>query len=546
MMKKYAIGIDYGTLSARALLVDLENGAEAAVSEYVYRRPLLTAADFDGAAPENAAALQDPQDYLDALAFTVRGVLEGAGVQPQAVVGLGIDVTSSTVLPVTDTGEPLCFQPAFQNEPQAYLKLWKHHSAAAEADAITALAEKRREPWLELYGNKVSSEWFFPKLYEVFNKAPDVYAAMFRYVEAADWLVWRLTGQEVHSACMAGYKSLWKGQYPGRDFWAELHPGFADVIGTKVSVEVQPTGTKAGVLTEEGARLCGLLPGTAVAVPIIDAHAALPAAGIVDDGKLMMIIGTSTCHIVMNKEEKKVRGICGSVMDGVAPGYAAYEAGQPCVGDGLGWFVQNAVPEHYAKAAREAGKSIFDYLNEKAEKIGAGENRVLALDWFNGNRSPLADFDLSGLFLGLTLKTKPEEIYRAIIEATAFGTKMIVDLYTESGVEIRELYASGGIPRKNPFFMQIYADVLGKEITVAESRQAGSLGSAIFAAVSSGYFASLPEAAAMLAEKCRTVYRPNLENTEKYARLYAEYKTLCDYFGRGGNDVMKRLLKNNG
>lgn len=542
-MKKYAIGIDYGTLSARALLVDLENGAEAAVSEYVYKHPLLTEADFDGAAPEQSAALQDPQDYLDALRSTIRGVLDKAQVDPADVVGLGIDVTSSTVLPVMENAEPLCSLPEFRNEPHAYVKLWKHHSAQAEADAITKIAVERGAPWLELYSNKVSSEWFFPKLYEVFNKAPKVYDAMFRYVEAADWLVWKITGQEVHSACMAGYKSLWKGKYPERDFWEALHPGFADVIGTKVSTEVQPTGTKAGVVTESGAKLTGLLPGTAVAVPIIDAHSALPAAGIVDDGKLMMIIGTSTCHIVMNREEKKVRGICGSVMDGVAPGYAAYEAGQPCVGDGLNWFIQNCVPENYTLNARSLGKTIFEYLNEMAAKIGAGENRVLVLDWWNGNRSPLADFDLSGLILGLTLKTKPEEIYRAIIEATAFGTKMIVDLYTESGVQIRELYASGGIPRKNPFFMQIYADVLGKDITVAKSQQAGSLGSAIFAAVSSGYFASLPQAAAVLAEKCDTVYHPNLENTKKYERLYREYAELCAYFGQGGNDVMKRLLR---
>lgn len=541
-MKKYVIGIDYGTLSARALLLDVTNGEETAVYEYVYRRPLLTAEDFSGTAPDASAALQDPQDYLDALGVTIRGVLEESGVDAGDVIGLGIDVTSSTVLPVDENGEPLCMQPEFKNEPQAYVKLWKHHSAQPEADEITTLAEAQNVPWLSLYGNKVSSEWFFPKLYEVFHKAPKLYRAMFRYVEVADWLVWKLTGNETHSACMAGYKSLWKGKYPESSFWEALNPGFADVIGTKVSEQIQPTGTKAGALTQAGEELTGLLPGTAVAVPIIDAHAALPAAGIVDDGKLMMIIGTSTCHIVMNREEKEVRGICGSVMDGVAPGYAAYEAGQPCVGDGLNWFVKNCVPESYAVAAREAGKSIFDYLNEKAAKIPSGENRVLVLDWWNGNRSPLADFDLSGLILGLTLKTRPEEIYRAIIEATAFGTKMIVDLYINSGVEIRELYASGGIPRKNPFFMQIYADVLGKEITIAKSRQGGSLGSAIFAAVSSGYFASLPEAAEVLAEKCTEVYVPNLENTEKYAKAYAEYAELCKYFGQGGNDVMKRLL----
>lgn len=542
-MKKYVIGIDYGTLSARALLVDLTNGEETAAFEYVYRCPLLTAEDLGGVAPEASAALQDPQDYLDALGVTVRGVLQTAGARAEDVVGLGIDVTSSTVLPVDEGGEPLCNRPEFKSEPQAYVKLWKHHSAQPQADEITALAQEKKVPWLPLYGNKVSSEWFFPKLYEVYQKAPAVYNTMFRYMEVADWLVWKLTGNEVHSACMAGYKSLWKGKYPERAFWEALHPGFADVIGTKVSKEVQPTGTKAGVLSEAGAALTGLLPGTAVAVPIIDAHAALPAAGIVDDGKLMMIIGTSTCHIVMNREEKEVHGICGSVMDGVAPGYAAYEAGQPCVGDGLGWFIQNCVPESYTTAARAEGKNIFDYLNEKAASVPSGENRVLVLDWWNGNRSPLADFDLSGLILGLTLKTKPEEIYRAMIEATAFGTKMIVDLYMESGVEIRELYASGGIPRKNPFFMQIYADVLGKEIKIARSRQGGALGSAIFAAVSSGYFDSLPAAAEALAEKCTQVYIPNPENTKKYARAYAEYADLCKYFGQGGNDVMKRLLR---
>ena len=542
-MKKYAIGIDYGTLSARALLVDLTTGAEAAVSEYVYKKPLLTGADFSGIAPDAAAALQDPQDYLDALGQTIRAVLAEAGAEPVQVVGIGMDVTSSTVLPVDENAEPLCFSAAFRNEPEAYLKLWKHHSAQPEADALTALAETRQEPWLPVYGGKVSSEWFFPKLLEVYHKAPDVYNAMFRYVETADWLTWVLTGQEVHSACMAGYKSLWKGKYPDRAFWAAADPGFADVIGTKVAEAVHPTGTKAGVLTEKGAALTGLLPGTAVAVPIIDAHAALPGAGVVEDGKLMMIIGTSTCHIVMNKEEKAVPGICGSVLDGVAPGYAAYEAGQPCVGDCLGWFMQNCLPESYTAAARAAGKTNFDYLNEKAAQIPAGENGVLVLDWWNGNRSPLADFDLSGLILGLTLRTKPEEIYRAIIEATAFGTKMIVDLYREHGVEIRELVASGGIPRKNPFFMQIYADVLGQEITVAKSRQAGALGSAVFAAVSSGYFATLPEAAAVMAEKCDTVYRPNPEHTAKYEKQYAEYKTLCDYFGRGGNDVMKRSVR---
>lgn len=541
VMDKYVIGVDFGTLSARALLVNAVTGEEKAVAECAYKRPLLTSDDLCGAEIEENAALQTPADYLEALKSTIQGVLSEADITAESVVGIGIDVTSSTVLPVDENAEPLCAMPEFKNEPQAYMKLWKHHSAQAEADLMTELAQSRNEEWLSLYGGKVSSEWFFPKLYEVLRKAPRVYEKMFRYVEAADWIAWKLTGNEVHSACMAGYKALWKNGYPDKSFWKSLDSAFSDVIGTKVSEKISATGSSAGVISGLGAKLTGLLPGTAVAVPIIDAHAALPAAGIVDDGKLMMIIGTSTCHIIMDKNELPISGICGSVVDGIAPGFSAYEAGQPCVGDCLGWFIENCVPNRYFEEAKGAGMSIYDLLNQKAAAIKPGENTVLALDWWNGNRSPLADFDLTGMLIGLTLNTRPEEIYRAIIEATAFGTKAIVELYERNGIVIREVYASGGIPRKNPFLMQIYADILGKDIKVAKSRQAGALGSAIFAAASAGCFDSLASAAAAIAEECNTVYQPVSENSREYEKLYSAYAELSEYFGRGSN-VMKRLL----
>ena len=542
-MKKYAVGVDFGTLSARAVLIDLSNGMEAAVSEYVYPNGILTDHFFNGVTMEKTTALQHPQDYLDALGITIRRLLENTGVDAADIVGIGLDVTSSTVLPVMEDGTPLCFAEPFRNEPHAYLKLWKHHSAQREADDMTRIAKERQEPWLGRYGGKVSSEWFFPKLLEIFRKAPDVYRKMFRFVEAADWLVWMLTGEETHSSCMAGYKALWNGAYPEKSFWRALDESFSDVIGTKVSENIRSIGTKAGEINAFGAELTGLKSGTAVVVGGIDAHCALPAAGIVDEGKLLMIIGTSTCHIIMSREEKGVNGICGSVRNGVAPGYVAYEAGQPCVGDCLGWFVKNMVPESYAQEARKAEKTLFQLLDEKAEKLTVGESRLLVLDWWNGNRSPFADYDLTGMILGLTLKTKPEEIYRAIIEGTAFGTRAIVDLYNRSGVPVQALHAAGGIPQKNPFFMQIYADVLGMDIRVTKSTLAGAKGSAIYAAVAGGQFDSLQAAAEVLADPTERIYHPNPENTAKYDKLYREYAALSQYFGNGGNDVMKRLLR---
>lgn len=541
-MKNYVIGVDYGTLSARALLVDTTSGRELASAEFAYPHAVLPLDYFHGIRLPADTALQHPQDYLDALAFTVKSVLEQTKVDPAEVAGIGFDFTSCTVLPVSEDGTPLCFTEEFKGNPHAYAKLWKHHSAQAEADEITALAEGENAPWLSAYGGKVSSEWLFPKLLEVLHKAPEVYEKTARFIEAGDWLTWMLTGTESHSSCMAGYKGLWNKQtgYPTNDFWGKLHPDFGNIIGTKVSEKVLPTGTKAGELTPCGASLTGLKEGTTVAVPIIDAHAALPAAGVVEAGTLMLILGTSSCHIVMSQEEKSVPGICGTVVDGVVPGLVAYEAGQTGVGDSFDWFVKNCVPAKYAEEAASKGVSLFSLLDEKAARYAVGESGVLALDWLNGNRTPYADYDLTGLILGMHLNTPPEAIYRALLESTAFGTKAIVDLYEEHGVEISALCAAGGIAKKNPFLMQMYADVLGKPILVAASTQAGAKGSAVFASVAGGCFNTVQEAAKVIADASDVTYTPNLQNTARYAKLYQEYKTLSHYFAKE-NPVMKKL-----
>ncbi len=542
--KKYSIGVDFGTLSARAALIDLENGAEICVSEYVYPHAILNGGDISGnrSAESLAMQLQHPKDYLDALEYTVKNVIKDSEIQPENVVGIGFDFTACTMLPISADGTPLCFLEKYKNEPHAYAKLWKHHGAQAEADEITALAKENDEEWLNIYGGKVSSEWFFPKIYETLYKAPKVYNDTHRFIEAADWIVLVLTGCESHSSCMAGYKGLWNKEhgYPDNSFWAKLDERMSDIVGTKVSENVLPTGTKAGVLNAFCASLLGLCENTAVAVPIIDAHAALPAAGITESGKLMLILGTSSCHIILSEKEVNVPGICGSVMDGVIAGLCAHEAGQVCVGDSFDWFVKNCVPESYLLEAREKNISIFSLLNSKAEKLSVGQNGLVALDWFNGNRTPYSDSDLSGMLVGLTLHTKPEDIYRAILESTAFGTKTIVDIYEKNGVAVNEVYAAGGISRKNAFLMQMYADVLGKRIKVTSSRQAAAKGSAIFASVSGGYFENASEAAKILADDIEKIYEPNLSNTEKYNKLYGIYVSLSEHFAKSCN-IMKAL-----
>jgi len=542
-MTKYVIGMDFGTLSARGILINLESGEEIAGAEFSYPHGVLDSVMPWGEVLDDGFALQHPKDYLDALAAVTENLLKQSGIGAENVIGLGIDFTSCTMLPVKKDGTPLCFMEKFEKEPQSYAKLWKHHGASSEADLFTKVAEENGEKWLKSYGGKVSSEWLFPKIMETYNKAREVYDEADLFMEAGDWIVMMLTGNISCSSCMAGYKGMWnkKDGFPSKEFFGKLSEGFALVAEEKVTDNILPTGTKAGEVSKAGEKISGLKEGTTVAVPIIDAHASLPAAGITSGGKLMLIIGTSGCHIVMSDKSNDVPGICGRVDDGIIPGYTAYEAGQTCVGDGFGWFVENCVPASYEAEAKEKNMSTFALLTQKAEKLKVGESGLLALDWWNGNRTPYVDFELTGAIFGLTLKTKPEEIYRALIDAVAFGTKTIVDLYKNNGVEIESIYASGGISQKNKMLMQIYADVLGEEIIVNKSKQSGALGVAMFASVAGGYFKTLDEAATVLVSKEADVYKPNMENTKKYDKLYKEYVKLCEYFAESGNDVLKNL-----
>ena len=551
-MHKYSVGVDFGTESGRAVLVDVSDGREVATSVYAYQNGViderLPIAGQDIRLPPDWA-LQDPEDYIRTFQNTIPAVLRQSGVNPAAVIGVGIDFTACTMLPTRSDGTPLCAVPEFRQNPHAWVKLWKHHAAQPEADRINEMARKLGEPWLERYGGKISSEWFFSKVLQILDEAPEIYAAADRMLEAADWVIWQLTGVETRNSCTAGYKAIWSKRegFPRKEYFAALDPRLADVVDKKMKREIIPVGRKAGALTEQAAAWTGLVPGTAVAIANVDAHVAVPAATVTGPGRMVMIMGTSICHMVLGTEEHMVPGICGYVEDGIIPGFFGYEAGQSCVGDHFAWFVENCVPAAYEREAAQQGKDVYQVLEEKAARLKPGESGLVALDWWNGNRSVLVDVDLTGLLIGATLATKAEDIYRALIEATAYGTRVIVEAFENNGVPIHELVACGGLPEKSPLLMQIYSDVTGRPFKISASNQTPALGSAMFGSVAAGKAAggydSIFEAAKTMAHLKDRVYQPIAENQGVYDALFGEYLRLHDHFGRGGDDVMKRLKK---
>jgi L-ribulokinase len=547
---RYAVGVDFGTESGRAVLVDVADGAELGSAVHPYANGVIDRRlpePDDDVVLDHDWALQDPDDYVRTFQVAVPAALRASGVDPDDVVGIGIDFTACTMLPTTADGTPLCRIPELRREPHAWVKLWKHHAAQPEADRINAAARERAEPWLERYGGRISSEWFYAKALQILDEAPGVYRAADRMIEAADWVVWQLTGIETRNSCTAGYKAVWSKRdgFPSEGYFAALDPRFARVVDEKMSRAVVPAGTRAGELTAEAAAWTGLRPGTAVAVANVDAHVSVPACTVTGPGRLVAVMGTSTCHLVLGPEARIVEGMCGVVEDGVIPGLFGFEAGQSGVGDIFAWFVDHAVPPAYHSTAAREGVDLHTVLEREAAALRPGESGLLALDWWNGNRSVLVDADLSGLLVGATLRTRAPEIYRALIEATAFGTRVIVDAFEDAGVPVDEIVACGGLPDRNPLLMQIYADVTGREIRLSASSQTPSLGSAMFAAVAAGSrvggYDDIGEATAAMARLGPRRYVPSNAHRSAYDELYAGYTALHDHFGRGAGDVMKRL-----
>ncbi|HWM56766.1 MAG TPA: ribulokinase [Pseudonocardia sp.] len=536
------VGVDFGTLSGRAVVVRVRDGAELGSAVTAYRHGVL-----DRRLPGSGRllppdwALQVPADYVDVLRTAVPAALAAAHADPAHVVGIGTDFTACTMVPTTADGTPLCELDEFADEPHAYVKLWRHHAAQPQADRINELAEKRREPWLPRYGGLISSEWEFAKGLQVLQEAPAVYAAMQHWVEAADWIVWQLTGSYVRNACTAGYKGILQdGAYPAPEFCRELDPGFEHFVGEKLEHPLGQLGDRAGGLCARAAEWTGLPEGIAVVVGNVDAHVTVPAAQAVEPGHLVAIMGTSTCHVMNGAVLREVPGMCGVVDGGIVPDLWGYEAGQSGVGDIFGWFVEHGVPASYHDTARERGISTHELLSELAAEQAVGEHGLVALDWHSGNRSVLVDHELSGVIVGQTLSTRAEDIYRALLEATAFGTRTIIETFNRAGVPVTELIIAGGL-LKNPLLMQIYADVTNLPLSTIGSEQGPALGSAIHAAVAAQAHPDIRAAAAAMGSLDRAVYRPIPANAAAYDELYAEYTTLHDYFGRGANEVMHRL-----
>lgn len=545
---KFALGIDYGTESGRVVVIRVRDGKLVASAVVPYPDGVIDERLPGGPKLEPDWALQNPLDYLYVLEKGVPKALKGAKVKAEDVVGMGTDFTASSPMPTKADGTPLCAVPQYRKHPHAYVKLWKHHAAQPEANRINEVGRERNEEFIRIYGGKYSSEWFFSKLLQVLDEAPEVYDAMDRFIEAADWIVWQMTGEEKRNTCTAGYKAMWvKGRgFPSRDFYRALNPRLENVIASKVGETFYPLGAKAGGLTALWAKKTGLREGTPVSIGNVDAHVAVPACTVTQPGSLVMIMGTSICHMVLGKERQMVEGMCGTVEDGIVPGLWGFEAGQSAVGDIFAWFFEHGVPDYIHREARKMKAPFQVALEKRAAALKPGQSGVVALDWWNGNRSILVDVDLTGVLLGMTLATRAEEIYRALIEATAFGTRTIVEAFESKGIAVNELVACGGLPEKNRLLMQIYADATGREIKLADPLQTCSaLGSAMHGAVAAGRAAggydSIFEAAQHMARVQKLVYKPHAERHAVYNRLFKEYQTLHDYFGRGANDVMKRL-----
>ena len=542
--RRAVIGIDFGTLSGRAVVVDAADGSTLGSAVHEYAHGVLTdALPGGGARLPHDWALQVPADYLDVLKQAVPKALAAAGVTADEVIGVGTDFTACTILPTLADGTPLCETAEFRDRPHAYVKLWRHHAAQPQADRINALAHERREPWIARYGGKLSAEWALAKGLHLLEEDPEVYAAMDHWVEAADWIIWRLCGTYVRNICTAGYKAVYQdGRYPSREFLAALDPRFTDFFDVKVAQPLGELGRPAGGLTAEAAAWTGLRPGTPVAVGNVDAHVTAPAAQAIAPGQMLMVMGTSTCHVMNSDTLGEVPGMCGVVRDGITPGLWGYEAGQSGVGDIFAWQVRNAVPAEYQDAARARGMDLHEHLTDLASRQRVGEHGLIALDWLSGNRSVLVDHELSGVVVGLTLGTKPEDLYRALLESTAFGTRMIVESFEASGVPVTELVVAGGL-LKNAFLMQMYADVTRRPLSLLDDEQGPALGSAIHAAVAAGAYPDVHAASAAMGRKRAAAYLPDRDRSAAYDALYAEYAALHDHFGRGGNDVMHRLKK---
>lgn len=545
-MGYYSIGIDFGTEEARAMLVDM-HGKCVRNACFRYPHGVMTESLPDGTKLSSGFALQHPEDYMDALDDLMKNLMGNETELAEKVIGIGIDFTQCTMMPVGEDGMPLCMKGEFQKNPYAYVKLWKHHGAQPQAERLTYVAKERKEEFLQYCGGEIYAESMFPKILETFECAPEVYQAADAFVELADWITFYLTGSRVRSKSIAGCASAWnpeRGGYPSQKYFEEVSEGFGRVAEEKLTQNLTDVGTPAGFLQKDKAERFGLPAGIPVAAGLGDCQAAFVGTGLAEEGILLSVMGTSSCDMLIHKKGIKVPGLYGVSPDSMIPGFYGYEAGQATMGDLFQWFIRNWVPEAYFAKAKERGESIFDYLNHLAAGYAPGETGLLALDWWNGNRSVLLDTDLTGMIIGMHMNTKCEEIYRALAEALAFGKRRIAEQFETYGIRVKCMYATGGVASKNPFLMQVFSDIMGMPVYISEAENGSCLGSAVYGAVAAGSkkggYDSIYDAAKAMGGTVSRKYKPCEQNRRIYDALYSEYRTLYTYFGIE-NPVMKRL-----
>jgi L-ribulokinase len=533
--ESYAIGVDFGTESGRAVVLDLGSGKDLATSVVRYPSAVIdrTLPSTDEELPDDWA-LQDPDDWVTVINKAVPDVIKKAGIDADAVVGFGVDFTSCTVLPVTSDGTPLCTIEEWRERRHAWPKLWKHHAAQPVADRLNEVALERGDAFLERYGGRISSEWYFPKLISIWLEDREVYDACDAFIEATDWIVWHLTGVECRQTATAGFKAMWSPTegLPPTEYFEAAYPGF-NQPGEKLGSEFVPLGTRAGTLRAEVAKKVGLPESVAVAVGNVDAWVSVPGVGVEEPGSFVVVIGTSICDMIVHPEETRLPGITGVVKDGILPGLYGYEAGQAAVGDMLAWFVENMVmdPDSYGE------------LEKAAAKLGPGETGLLALDWWNGNRTILADADLTGAIFGLGLHTTREQIYRALLESIAFGSRRIMDNFEQYGLVLSEIVACGGIAERSPLMMQLLADTSGRPVHVPEVSEIPARGAALFGAVAAGVYEDIGSAIEATRPKSVRTYEPDLEAKKTYDRVYEIYRTLYEFLGRSDVRLMHDLKR---
>jgi L-ribulokinase len=536
---KLALGIDFGTESVRALLVDLAgNERGSAVVRYPHGQITDRLPNASTPLPPDFA-LQHPLDWINSAAQAVNDARQAANASAEDIIGIGVDFTSCTMLPARSDGTPLCCLEKFAAHPLAWPKLWKHHGALAQTERLNRIAKERNESFLARYGGTIGLEWFFPKVLETLENDPQVAAAAEVWLEAGDWFVWQLVGGDAgslpRSTCQAGYKAAWSADtgYPSAGFLAAVHPGLPGVIAEKMPGRLIAPGHRAGELTPLMAERFGLRAGTPVSAAIIDAHAGVPGAGAAEPGTLVMVLGTSSCHMLNAESQQFVPGVAGIVKDGILPGYYGYETGQAAVGDAFDWL------------RRVLGQDSHESLAHQAAEIPPGAAGVRALDWMNGCRTPLMDGRVRGAFTGLSLQHTPAHLYRALLEASAFGVRWIVETMREGGLPVERFITTGGLPHHNPLVVQIYADVLGEPVAVHPCQYGPALGAAILGAIAAGSSESgFPTIAAAIHAMAGSrddipgrqvkYIEPNQTNKQVYADAYRDYRDMAAHFQSAG------------